>query len=111
MAQELIDRIREAERKGDELEKQAAADAAACVRDANTQAGEQIRRAGGEAEAEGRHRMELAAEEGESIKAAAAGRRRNGRQNCAPSRQPMAEAGGAGFQTAAGLRINVAKEW
>ena len=71
MAQELIDRIREAERKGDELEKQAAADAAACVRDANTQAGEQIRRAGGEVEAEGRHRMKLAAEEGESIKAAA----------------------------------------
>ena len=71
MAQELIDRIREAERKGDELEKQAAADAAACVRDANTHPCEQIRRAGGEAEAEGRHRMKLAAEEGESIKAAA----------------------------------------
>ena len=50
MAQQLIDRIREAERQGDELEKRAAEEAQTRVREAGIRAAELIHRAADEAE-------------------------------------------------------------
>ena len=68
MAQELIYRIREAERRGDELEKQAAADAQTRVREAEAQAAELVRRAAAEAEKAGREKLVQAVQEGEAVK-------------------------------------------
>ena len=103
MAQQLIDRIREAERQGDELEKRAAEEAQTRVREAGIRAAELIHRAADEAEQEGRSRLARAVQEGEAVKKGA--RREAAHQGCRLSSQAQ-ERMTNGVEQAAGLLLS-----